>query len=138
MSNELRNFISKSTHLSKKSINDSYRSIDLLYYELDVLNDHLATCMNKKTSYTFDIYEKQEKLAKIRERIPEVYKEINYYKECINAERIDMNRIYDTYDVDIMYDDDYLSVNDVEEIENFKYNTVNDTFEPTYLTSQTQ
>jgi hypothetical protein len=94
--------------------------------------------MNKKTSYTFDIYEKQEKLAKIRERIPEVYKEINYYKECINAERIDMNRIYDTYDVDDMYDDDYLSVNDIEEIENFKYNTVTDTFEPTYLTSQTQ
>ena len=52
---------------------------------------------NKKSGITLTVFQKQDEMTKVREQIPRVYENINYYKECINAERKEMKRIYDTY-----------------------------------------
>ena len=93
----IKNFIEKYEITSKKSIDTYYENIDMLYYELNFLNDLLLRYSNKKSGYSFSVYERHNEMSSIRERIPKVYEDINYYKECINIERKEIKRIYNTY-----------------------------------------
>lgn len=77
---------------SKNSIKASYASIDFLYWELDYLDRMLLMYLNKTTSNNVG-----EHICDIRARIPDIYKEINYYKQCINVEKQEMKRIHDKY-----------------------------------------
>ncbi len=152
----MKQFIKNSERQSKENINRDYRSIDMLYYELDFLNDLLYRYSNKKSGRTLSVRERQDEMASIRERIPLIYQDINYYKECINVERNEMRRIYNTYgpgsDYEFKYEkpaeyneirleyrdheDDETSVSsyypydeDDEEIKEYKYNAARDTWE---------
>jgi chromosome segregation ATPase len=156
----MKDFIKKAERQSRESINRAYRSIDMLHYELDFLNNLLQRYSNKTSGRTFSTQKRRGEMDSIRERIPRVYQDINYYKECINAERKEMKRIHDTYGgsysyneekyedipqstLHIDYNDDYETYNDEEddyvppyeydeepeEIKEYKYNPVSDTWE---------
>lgn len=141
----MKDFVRRSEQKSKENINRDYMNIDMLYYELDFLNNLLNRYSNKNSGKTLTVFEKQDEMTKIREQIPRVYENINYYKECINAEKKEMKRIYDTYVFDsnqqIQYEK-YIEYNknnseleeqeeleDLEEIKDYKYNPVTDTWE---------
>lgn len=96
----IREFVRRAEIQSRENINRDYRNIDMLHYELNFLNDLLNRYSNKKSGRTFSVGKRLNEMASIRERIPQVYKDINYYKECINAERKEMKRIFDTYGFD--------------------------------------
>ncbi len=158
----MKDFIRKAERQSRESINRDYRSIDMLYYELDFLNNLLQRYSNKQSGQTFSTRKRQDEMNSIRERIPRVYQDINYYKECINVERKEMKRIHDTYGTSYGYkyneekyedapntlhvdyndndeyetyedDDEYVPPYDydeeLEEIKDYKYNPVRDTWE---------
>lgn len=93
----MKDFVRKAERRSKESINDCYRSIDMLHYEINFLNDLLTRYSNRKSGNTLTTRQRLSEMNSIRERIPRVYQDINYYKECINAEKKEMKRIYDTY-----------------------------------------
>ena len=99
----MKDFIRKAERQSRESINRDYRSIDMLYYELDFLNNLLQRYSNKQSGQTFSAKKRQDEMNSIRETIPRVYQDINYYKECINAERKEMKRIHDTYGANYSY-----------------------------------
>lgn len=90
-------FVKKAEKQSRETIDYSYREIYNLYLEIDFLNDLLISFINKKSGYTLSYREKQEEMDDIRERIPEIYRNINYYKECINVEKKEMKRIHAKY-----------------------------------------
>ena len=73
-----KDLVRRAERQSKQSINESYRSIDHLYLELDFLNDLLNKYNNKKSGLTYSRLERLEKMGQIRERIPEIYQDINY------------------------------------------------------------
>ena len=175
----MKDFARRSEIISRKNIKRCYRDIDMLYYELYFLNNLLSKYSNKKAGTSFSVYERQNEMASIREQIPRVYKDINFYKECINVEKREMKRIRETYGYNSEYEDrpnqsyndnydnnyndiyedkpnqyynddyddyddneseisDYEEVNtsdriqeddDLEEIKDYKYNPVTDTFE---------
>lgn len=156
----IRDFVYRAEQISKENINRDYRSIDMLQYELNFLNDLLNRYSNKKSGRTFSFMERQDKIASIRDRIPRVYEDINYYKECINCERKEMRRIHNTYgcvfksvpyneekyiqltndivfkdngeneyDIDDSYEYGNEGTEELEEIKEYKYNPVTDTFE---------
>jgi chromosome segregation ATPase len=152
-------FIKKAERQSRENINRDYRNIDMLHYHLDFLNNLLQRYSNKISGRTLSAKKRQEEMNDIRERIPRVYQDINYYKECINAERKEMKRIHDTYGSSYTYkynqekyedvpntlhidyndNDEYLTYEDddvpydydeeLEEIKEYKYNPARDTWE---------
>ncbi len=126
----MRDFVRRAERQSKNSIRDCYISIDFLYYELDLLNDMLSRYKTKGAGSTLTYSEKRDFIDEIHDRIPNIYKDINYYKECINVEKMEIKRIHETYG----YFDDDESVVDVEEnyleeIKNYTYSFVNDVYE---------
>jgi hypothetical protein len=146
----IKEFVEKAEWQSKESINRAYSSINMVYYEINFLNDLLMRYLNKKSGRSFTVKERQGEMNSIRERISSAYQDINYYKECINTEKREMKRIYDTYGYwakyqssyeepriryecqDEEYDDfiplfEYLE--DLEEIKDYKYNPITDTWE---------
>lgn len=163
----MKDFVRRAEISSKNNINRAYRDIDFLYWQLDFLNDLLQRYSNKKSGMTLSNRSRQEEMNNIREQVPRVYQHINYYKECINAEKKEMKRIYDTYgfvptqyhkyennnentkkydeyeddyvnyNADNNYEDDYdgnseisePEVENLEEIIDYKYNSVTDTWE---------
>ncbi len=140
----LQDFVRRAVPNLRDSINRSYRAIDILYYELDFLNDLLIRYMNKKSGHTLSVRERQNEMSDTRERIAGVYKDINYYKECINAEKKEIQRLYNTYgypssksytyedECDEYYDDneEYRDEdNNLEEIKEYKYNYATGVFE---------
>lgn len=144
----MRDFIKKAEKQSKDSINRSYRDIDDVRYQIDMLNEMITRYMNKRSGYTLTIKGRQNEINDMREMITNAYKSINFYKECINAEKKEMKRIYDTYgysqnryseeydDKDNNYDesDDFSYSNeiyedDLEEIKEYKYNFATGIFE---------
>lgn len=142
----LQDFVRRAVPDLRDSINRSYRAIDMLYWELDFLNDLLIRYMNKKSGHTFSVRERQNEMSDTRERIAGVYKDINYYKECINAEKMEIQRLHNTYgypssnkskythdDDDDYYDEEeagHVSEDDMlEEIKEYKYNHATGLFE---------
>ena len=128
----MRDFVRRAEKQSKRSIRDCYNSIDFLYYELDLLNDMLSRYKTKRAGTTLTYSEKRQFIDEIHERIPDIYKDINYYKECINVEKLEIKRIHETYGY--FDDDDTESFVDVEEdylenITNYSYSLVNDVYE---------
>jgi hypothetical protein len=101
------NFVRRAELGSKNTINNGYRSLDLLYFELDFLNDLLLRYSNKNTGITFSKNKRLYEMATIRERIPQIYEEINYYKDIINYEKKEMKRINDTYGKSDYYEISY-------------------------------
>jgi len=144
-----KDLVRRAERQSKQSINESYRSIDHLYLELDFLNDLLNKYNNKKSGLTYSRLERLEKMGQIRERIPEIYQDINYYKECINADKKEIKRIHETYGYcnEPTYYEEYeyelaginelaavnelVAVNEdeLEEIREYKYNPITGVFE---------
>ena len=93
----MKDFVRRAEISSKENIRRAYSDIDFLYWQIDFLNDLLNRYSNKTSGKTLTVYQRQDEMARIREQIPRVYQDINYYKECINAEKKEMKRIYDTY-----------------------------------------
>ena len=140
----ITDFVKRAERKSKESINRCYSSIDFLYWELDFVNDLLLRYSNRASGKSFSTRERMIKMAEIRERIPRIYEDINYYKQCINYDRKEMKRIHQTYgypstseryqsnssEYDNYNDDDNYSYNEEEEEESiYKYNPVTDTWE---------
>lgn len=90
-------FVRRAERQSKESINRSYRDIDMLYWELDFLNELLQRYTIRKSGNTMTYSQRHKEMADIRERIPEIHNYIKYYKDCIDAEKKEMRRIYNTY-----------------------------------------
>lgn len=129
----MKEFVRRSEIRSKENINILYRDIDFLYRQLDFLNDLLNRYSNKKSGVTLKSYERQDEMTRIREQIPHVYNDINYYKECINAERRELKRIYDMYGFGPTYrpwyeKDTNTKYNDYDEIKD-EYNQTNNTYD---------
>jgi hypothetical protein len=145
----MRDFVKKAAKQSKESINRSYRDIDDVYYQIDMLNNMMNRYMNKKSGASLTVKGRQNEISDIREMIADAYKSINFYKECINAEKKEMKRIYDTYgyppnryseeyndDKDNEYDEsddfsygDEINEDCLEEIKEYKYNFATGIFE---------
>ena len=87
----------RSEQQSKESINRCYRDLDMLYWELDFLNELLNKYTARRAGNTFTASEKTKMVKEIRERLPLLHEDIKYYKDCISAEKKEMQRIYDTY-----------------------------------------
>jgi hypothetical protein len=111
----MKDFVKRSEKSSKESINRAYRDIDFIYCEIDFLNNLLNRYSNKTSGRTLSVYERQDEMASIRERIANAYKDINFYKECINVERKEMKRIYETYGFEPSYQVKYETYNKVDE-----------------------
>ena len=136
----MRDFVKKAERQSKESINRSYREIDDLHWQINFLNDMLLRYMNKKSGKTLTHSERQKIMEEIRSQIPEVYKTINYYKECINAEKKEMKRIHNaygySYDIKPEYytEDELIQYNDYKPENNSEYDTYDsgDEYVPPY------
>ena len=110
-------FVEKAEEKAIKNIDNYYREIDTLYFEIETLQDSLWRYQHKKAGYNQTGIAKVKQMANIRGRILQVYDNINYYKECINAEKKDIDRIYKTYL------DNYEPYDlELEAIENYYYN----------------
>lgn len=72
-------------------------NIQMLQYELNYINDLLTLYMNKHSGFSYTLKERCSKMRDIRERIPEIYEDIKYYKDCISVEESEIDRLYDTY-----------------------------------------
>jgi hypothetical protein len=94
---EIEAFVRRTERQTNESINRSYRDIDILYCELDFLNDLLHRYTIRKSGHTLTFAERHKEMADIRERIPEIHEHIKFYKDCIDAEKKEIQRIYDTY-----------------------------------------
>ncbi len=129
----LKNFVRRSEIISRENIKKCYRDIDMLYYELDFLNDLLNRYSNKTAGTSMSIYERQNEMASIREQIPRVYKDINFYKECINVEKMEMKRIRETYgyDNEQKYNQTYNEEYNDNYNDNYN-NTYNDSYDDSY------
>jgi hypothetical protein len=93
----MKDFVTKAEQQSRESINRLYREIDILHLEINFLNELLLKYMNKTAGYTLSYSKRQREMNEIREKIPEVYNDINFYKECINVEKNEMKRIHKAY-----------------------------------------
>jgi hypothetical protein len=125
----MKDFIRKAERQSRENINRDYRNIDMLYYEIDFLNNLLQRYSNKLSGRTLSAKKRQDEMNSIRERIPRVYQDINYYKECINAERKEMKRIHDTYGASYSYKYNEEKYEDAPNTLHVDYNDYNDTNE---------
>lgn len=133
----MTDFVRRAEQRSKESINRCYESINFLYYELDFLNDLLLRYSNRVAGKSMSTREKRNKETEMRERIPRIYEDINYYKECINCERKEMKRIHDTYGYpsrsNEYHSSNYINNEDEqyeeEDIHDYKYNFATDTWE---------
>jgi hypothetical protein len=122
-------FIGRIEQQSKFNIKECHTSMNLLYFELNYLNDLINRYLTKKSGRNLTHSKRKATINDIRDRIPEIYKHINFYKECINVEKLEMRRLYDTY---WYFDDcveDYDDNDELEVIKEYKYNFVNETYE---------
>ena len=116
----MQDFVRRAEKSSKESINRAYRDIDFLYLEIDYLNNLLNRYSNKISGRTLTVYQRQDEMASIRERISNIYKDINWYKECINADKKEMKRIYETYGFEPIYQVRYETYNKSNNYNEFK------------------
>ena len=143
----VNDFVKKAEKRSEEAITRSYREIDMLYWEINFLNDLLLRYINKKAGLTYTQTRRDYKMAEIRRRIPELYKEIVHCRACIKAEKSEIERIYKTYgypsekeyyryedEEDSYYntyrdDSSYDFFNDSDDFKEYKYNSVTGVFE---------
>lgn len=127
----MEDFVRRAEKQSKNSIKDCYISIDMLYYELDLLNDMRLRYQNKMSGHTLSYSERKAIINEIYDRIPDIYKDINYYRECINAEKMEMKRIYETYGYYNDYDSDDGGIyeDELEPIKKIVYSRATDNYE---------
>jgi len=149
----INEFVRKAEKNSKENIINAYRDIDFLYWQIELLQNQLNRYSNKTSGKSLSLCERLNEMALIRKSIPQVYKDLNYYKECINYERNEIKRINDTYgysyksipyneekyikltnNSDMIYEDYEENKYDIfedinEEITEYKYNSLTDTFE---------
>lgn len=148
MSSEIKNMISEFTRSSNDFLKNYYNSLEVLYWELDLLYKHLnlysvKSLSNKKTR------DRKEEMRDIRRRIADIYEYIRFYKECINTEKFEKQRLRDEYgyfrdekkyrepnddyiisDTESCNSEDYrLNENNLEEVKEYKYNFVTDRYE---------
>jgi hypothetical protein len=69
----------------------------MLYWELDFLSELLNKYTVHRAGNTLTTSEKSKMVKEIRERLPLLHEDIKYYKDCITAEKKEMQRIYNTY-----------------------------------------
>jgi hypothetical protein len=74
-----------------------YFDLDELYAELSYNNRSLNSFMTGTLGEDDTPEERKAALDEIRERIPAIYEEIKYVKECIKAEKFNMNRLRSKY-----------------------------------------
>ena len=143
MKTSMKEFVQKAEIQSRESINRSYREIDNLHCEINFLNELLLKYMNKRAGYTLSYSKKQREMNDIRERIPEVYNNINYYKECINVEKNEMKRIHITYGYSYDIKPQYYTENtpihyDIYKPENYTEYELDDDSENEYVPPYTE
>jgi hypothetical protein len=74
-----------------------YFDLDELYAELSYNNRSLNNFMTGTLGEDCTREEKKEIMEEIRERIPAIYEEIRHVKDCIKAEKFNMNRLRSKY-----------------------------------------
>ena len=87
MKTSMKEFVQRAERQSRESINRSYGEIDNLYWDINFFNEILLRYVNKKSGYKLSHSERQKEMEDIRATISEIYKNINFYKECINVEK---------------------------------------------------
>lgn len=97
MKTSMKEFVQRAERQSRESINRSYGEIDNLYWDINFFNEILLRYVNKKSGYKLSHSERQKEMEDIRATISEIYKNINFYKECINVEKNEMKRIHKAY-----------------------------------------
>lgn len=117
-------FIENTVPNLEDNIERFYRDIDMLKWELEILHNSLIDYINKKSGTSLSQYDRQVEMNRIRERIGDVYKSINFYKECINTEYKEIRRLYETYIHPIDTTNDTL-----EDIKDYVYNSATGIFE---------
>lgn len=141
-------FVKEQERKSRKTIKDHRESIDALCWEFEYLDDSLARLKNKKECYNLSVYDRNDEMEDITERMTRIINDINFYKECINVEKKEMKRIhnlwgygYDGYGYDDYGYDNTNSAEseferpyteedeEPEELLKIKYNEVLDIFE---------
>jgi hypothetical protein len=74
-----------------------YFDLDELYAELSYNNRSLNNFMSGTLGEDDTPAERKATMDEIRERIPAIYEEIRHVKECIKAEKFNMNRLRSKY-----------------------------------------
>jgi len=105
---DFKDFLSKAKERYIKNLDNCYENIDFLYDEISVINDIIARYMRKKAGFTRTKEERRREVADLRYSIFDIYQNINYYKSCINVEKKEMKRIYDTYGNFDTIEDEYI------------------------------
>jgi hypothetical protein len=116
---DIQNMVQRFANSSKENIRQCYRNIAQCYNDLDYLHSSYNYYSNKRDIFS----ELRKKYANdIQQRIRDIYSDINYYRECINAEKKEIRRLYDTYGyephiVNESDEDEYPYEEDDEELE---------------------
>ena len=105
---DFKDFLSKAKERYIKNLDNCYENIEFLYDEISVINDIIARYMRKKAGFTRTKEERRREVADLRYSIFDIYQNINYYKSCINVEKKEMKRIYDTYGNFDTIEDEYI------------------------------
>lgn len=82
---------------SRELLGFLYFDLDSLYVELAYNNKSLNAFMAGTLGEEYTREEKKAAMDEIRERIPAIYDEIRHVKECIQAEKYNMNRLRSKY-----------------------------------------
>lgn len=82
---------------SRELLGFLYLDLDSLYAELSYNNNSLNAFMAGTLGEDYTNDEKKAAIEEIRERIPAIYDEIKHVKECIQAEKFEMNRLRSKY-----------------------------------------
>lgn len=88
-------FVKWRERCARNNINKDYESINMLNWDLNFLNNALTNYLNRRDRAAY--FERQAQIKEIRASIGNIYQNIKYHKECINAEKLELKRIHDTY-----------------------------------------
>jgi hypothetical protein len=97
--------IAKNTEISSfKTLKTLYRQLDEMYWELEYLDNSHTHQLNRMKQHTQ--YYRREITYSIRERIPEVFKEMAMLKEWIRYEKNEIDRVRSVYLDKTEYEED--------------------------------
>jgi hypothetical protein len=95
MSNRIRDFVRRCEETYYDSQERSREALIELEWYLEFLNNLYSEKSNKR--YGSNKLERLEECNRIRESINNTYEHINFYKDCMKYEEIEMKRIYNTW-----------------------------------------